>query len=439
MDEAGTRSAGPTTQEAGLRPSTTDPATSHRWRRWIVMLLVGSILGFVYFDGLEQVSYHRDEAARIRSSNVFDALLSGDRTSPVWGDSYYNRTQPQISRYLIGLGRWLGGFEYQDLPTPQEVASSGRHMTTIPGLVWWCRFPNTVLAVLTGCMLTGLLWTAAGGPAAILFATAYAVDGYFLLHLRQALGESALLFFWAAAMTSACMAWNLAANRSGVRRDAQSFGEAFYLLLAASCVALSASAKLNGFAALPALFAVIWLIQRSRRPVIAALRRTIVASLVVGGWSLFVFIAANPHLHSAPWSRISLMWEHRVTEMRLQSAREPESAVQPGERPVALLRAVFERESLPPGTLTLLSGAGLSLAGLLVLAAKAMRRVPSPPGRAAMVILLFGVAAVLPVVFTPLTWPRYFLFPVTLACMASAAALGAALSRAMVQFRSIGK
>ena len=372
------------------------------------------LLGLVFLHHISGVPFHADEGARIRSSNVFEAYFSGDLHSAVWDDGYYNRTQPQLSRYLVGLGRRLGGYGLADLPDRDRAQ---------PDMLWWCRLPMAVLAVLTGLLLFRLLWIAAGAAPAAVFLVFFTLNPFFALHLRRAMGEASLLFFWAAAMVAAEMAWRRSCEHA--QRGASATWQAALLFAASAvCVALSASAKLNGFSVLPALWAVLWLVLGARPA-----WRLLVSWGATGAASLAVFVVLNPYLYPAPVMRLKAMWDHRISEMQVQAERVPRLAIRPGERASVLAAEVFEKQALVRRPIAEMPAATLAVLGLLLLLGQASRDRSSAPARAAAVVLLFGAFAALPTMWTPLDWSRYYLFPVTFTSMLMAVALGRAISR----------
>ena len=78
-------------------------------------VLIFSIIISVYFSGINEVPFHPDESEWIATSFVFEAFLTGDFTSALWDDSHWNLTQPQLPRYFIGFGHWIGGIKSSDL------------------------------------------------------------------------------------------------------------------------------------------------------------------------------------------------------------------------------------------------------------------------------------------------------------------------------------
>ena len=78
--------------------------------------LVILLLTAVFVARIPQVMFHPDESHWIYSSVVFEKLVKMQWSSPVWQESYWTLTQPPLARYVIGLGRRLGGYTVVNNP-----------------------------------------------------------------------------------------------------------------------------------------------------------------------------------------------------------------------------------------------------------------------------------------------------------------------------------
>ena len=81
-------------------------------------LLIGCVLFAIFYPRIQNTPFHGDESWWIASSYHLEAFVGGRIDSPVWNESYHNLTQPQLSRYVIGIGRWVGGYGPSDLIRP---------------------------------------------------------------------------------------------------------------------------------------------------------------------------------------------------------------------------------------------------------------------------------------------------------------------------------
>src|SRR5262245_46055780 len=86
--------------------------------QYIELTLVIGILAFVYLPNLNDVEFHPDESQWIGTSDAFESYLRLEFDSPVWAPSYWTLTQPPVARYMIGIGRYVGGYHRPELNHP---------------------------------------------------------------------------------------------------------------------------------------------------------------------------------------------------------------------------------------------------------------------------------------------------------------------------------
>src|SRR5258706_14414538 len=94
---------------------------SKSWVKYLELILVTGVLAFVYLSNLNKVEFHQDESEWIGTSGVFESYLRRGFKSPVWNVSYATLTQPPITRYVIRLSRYIGGFP---IPYPKPPMGS---------------------------------------------------------------------------------------------------------------------------------------------------------------------------------------------------------------------------------------------------------------------------------------------------------------------------
>src|SRR5258706_16021770 len=93
---------------------------SKSWVKYLELILVTGVLAFVYLSNLNKVEFHQDESEWIGTSGVFESYLRLEFKSPVWNVSYATLTQPPITRYVIGLSRYIGGSPIPHLHRPRD-------------------------------------------------------------------------------------------------------------------------------------------------------------------------------------------------------------------------------------------------------------------------------------------------------------------------------
>ncbi len=141
------------------------------------MLLAVALVCLVtacYIPGLMTVRFHGDEASWIASSPIFEAVLAREFTDPAFTNPSWGLGGSPLARYLIGLGRSVGGYARADIngswnwSVDAEANARAGHLPS-DGLLWWSRLPMALLAVLAvtaGFVLVraaGGSWRAASG------------------------------------------------------------------------------------------------------------------------------------------------------------------------------------------------------------------------------------------------------------------------------------
>ncbi len=409
-----------------------------RGKRGLEALLLAVLLAVVALLDLDDLTFHADESSRIASSKSFEALVGLDFDSPVWEERHLMLTQPPLSRYVIGVGRTLGGYDASALNTSwqwdrSDAANIKAGAMPSPALLWWSRLPMAVLAVGSGLLLF-LLARAIAGPAggyAILLL--YVANDYVLYTIRLALGEGPLLAAALLATVAACQAvrhWPRAADAA--TPSWRAYRPALvWLTVCGVAGGLAGAAKLNGLAAALAgvVMAVVLALAGDRGLSLA--RR---AGLALAGGALValsaaaVFVAVNPFLYSDPVGRSLEMLAFRVDEMEQQYEATPPSRIADlHDRLTIVPQRVFKQHATLDFPLALRLNLALTAAGFAYLLYRSGRWLRGDQAAgAAMVALVFGVTLSAPALLTPLDWPRYFLFPVVFSTLCIAVALGGA-------------
>ena len=427
-----------------------------KWYRLLEVGLVFVVLSGVYFRVLSAVSFLGDESHWIATSCYLEALLTRDFTEPewlrqsgldddfpvpdwlspalssapsaphVWDVHYWTMTQPPVSRYMIALGRLVGGYRVADLNRPwdfsisdAENAMNGARPSR--GLLWASRAMMALLSVISGMILYLLVRHVAGAVGGYVFVVLFVGSEYLLVHLRRAMSEPPLLFFTTLTLLVGVRAIMVGARR-GLSISQRFRASLIWLLLMGVGVGLSGAAKLNGLALIlagAALCCIIaWRGQGTRRLWYAA-----GVFLFVGLVAALVFIAVNPFLYPQPPLRTIALGLFRRWEMTHQARRPEWHIADWGER----LRIVPERVLRDYTVLHsgLLNGA-LLVVGVYCLARSAWLWLTGKGGGspASVTILALAVVTALPSLFTPLDWDRYYMYPVIFTSLCIAVAVG---------------
>lgn len=401
-------------------------------RRGLELLLITLILATSYLPGIGAVEFHGDESMTIFSSESYEPFIHGDIHSHVWEEHFWTLTQPPLSRYVIGVGRTLGGYDATELNTAwnffrDEARNIREGNMPSPGLLWWSRLPMAVLAIVSGIAVFYLVSAVVGPLGGWVAVLLFAVSPYLHTTLRQALTESPLLACTLLALLSTLAAVPRWSVWVAERRGTWPWGIA-WLGLAGALAGLAAAAKLNGLALIGAMMILVAVAVVTEPGTVAYTRRWAGAALgagVMGAAGIGAFVGLNPFLYVDTLGRVQRMFDHRLTQMADQFESTQYRIPDMTARLNILPGRIFDKN----GSLSFygsgwVSGA-LTVVGVIVLVTLAWRwlcgrRAPV----AAASLLALGGAMALPALSTILDWDRYYLFPVVFSLVCIGIAVG---------------
>jgi hypothetical protein len=382
---------------------------SVRWRQTVSTLLVFLLAVVVLGRESTTAPFEADEADYVATSRYFKYLfLQWDVSRPEWESNHWTRTQPPLTRYIIGVWLHAHGYDFDSLNQPYVSTASSFEVNVLKGRVpsddvlATARQPMVIFGA-GAVALVYLLGLVLGGTAAGLVAVALALTSSLLRYtLVHAWAEAPLAFFL---LLSALLA------AVGAREIVRGGRWLAWSVLLGLALGLASTTKLTGLVSAPILLAVAGILatrgagtgQRVGR-VLA--KWSIVAVMVM----LAVTIAANPFLWRGPMTGFAGMIEQRRDEMAFQQKQWPEYAVlNPGERP--WLTAVGStRVGLWGDSEIVATSVGLSLAALGVFRCSrncAKRRSDTPSLVVALAWLAGHALAI--IAGLGLSYARYFL------------------------------
>ena len=379
--------------------------------------------------------FHPDEANGIYPSYLWEHFIRADFDPVVWGDNFWTMTQPPIMRYLIGIGRNLGGYGPDALTNSWDYGTSCEVNVArgaMPGndLLWWSRLPMAVLAAISFFILFAIVRAGFGRPAAYVTLALTVSNPYIQDSVCRAMTEAPLVFSLMVAMAAtlrALAAWERGAARSSLG----------WVAVAAATIGWGAAAKLNAIVGVAAVAGLCGLAVLRRGPAAWGERvKYIVAAGAISGFlALAVFIGVNPYLYRDTAGRIARTLQNRVVEMSYQMKVMPDHAISGARQRVSVLKdRIFESFSPFRFRGAAWINIPLTLAGLVYLAVCAWRwlagrETRAGPGEASAVLLAFAVVVAGPTLLTPIDWDRYFLLPVIFCTVATAVALSLLVPR----------
>lgn len=361
--------------------------------------------------------FEADEADYVATSRYFGYLfLQGDVTRDEWGSNHWTRTQPPLTRYVVGAWLTAHGYDLETMNQPYVSTASSYEVNVRKG-----RVPtDDVLAaarqpmVLFGAgavVLLYLLGSLAAGPLAGLAAVALALSSSFLRYtLVHAWAEAILAFFLLLGAYLAVV---------GVRRTVEGGRWLAWGVGLGVALGLASSTKLTGLVGAPILLGVAGLLavvgSRGGRALGPAERGRLLgwAASAVATMALLI-VMLNPYLWRGPVSGLVGMLEQRREEMAFQQKQWPEYAVLDlRDRP--WLTAVGSTRVGPWGDLPLAAvpiGLGLAALGIAAALRSLVQQVRAgqgvDPGPPMLLAWLAGYTLAI-VAGLGLSYPRYFL------------------------------
>ena len=394
--------------------------------RRVEAIVVVAVIAGAFYTGLGRVPFHVDESHWIGLSAPFEAFVSGRFSDPIWQDRQHKLVYAPVTFYVIGAARRIGGFPPERLNRPwrwfaSEEANLAEGRIPEPRLLWWGRAGVTTAAIVALFVFFRLLSRAAGRPAAYAWIALALVNPYLRETLRRAMNEGALLCFLALVIwaTSRALPYlDRSPDAPGARLRA-----AAWLFAAAVAAGLAAQTKLNGALAVPGI-ALVVILASLRTPARSSqrLRQVALASALVAGVSWGTFIGANPTLWPEPARNTVRTVRARAEVMKDQLLRERgPGQLGTADRAGLVVTRVFSDYAVVPlkvaGPILFMTGITAAVAGLIGW----MRR--TNQNHALVSLVVVGAAVSVPLLTTPLDWPRYYLLPVFFFGLATAAGL----------------
>ncbi|MFN8636795.1 MAG: hypothetical protein U0893_23350 [Chloroflexota bacterium] len=381
--------------------------------------------------------FEADEADYVATSRYFGYLfLQHDVRREEWGSNHWTRTQPPLTRYIVGVWLTARGYDLEKLNQPYVSTASSFEVNRQKGRVPTddvlaaARQPMVLLGAAAiallyplGVLLAGSTAGPLGASAPGLLAVALALTSSFLRYtLVHAWAEAPIACFL---LLSACLA-AYGARHLATGGSIARWGGGLGLALG-----LASATKLTGLVGLPivALAAVFALVMRPGHRSPPPLPRTgegvggrgpgqdllgargvVAGSAVAVVVALAVFVGLNPYLWRGPVSGMAGMLDERQREMTEQQEQWPEFAVYgAGDR---LWQTAVGSTRVGPWGEQPLAASVVGLAfGALGLAAAVRRAWPDPLDRLAVLTLVAWLAVYTVAILAglKLSYPRYFL------------------------------
>jgi 4-amino-4-deoxy-L-arabinose transferase-like glycosyltransferase len=394
--------------------------------RLVEAVLVLCFLGAFFVKSIDDVDFHGDESHWISSSYYFEEFVNWNIHSQVWNESFWTLTQPPLTRYIIGIGRSIGGYGVSSLNKPWNFgvdADTNTRQGAKPdtGLLWWSRFPMALLSTIGIFILFTLIIDYKGRIAAYTLISLVVLNPSLVMHLTRAMSEGPLLFAVTIVMLAGVQAirnWQRAASNKYNSFKSLARSLLWFLLLGLSC-GIAGTIKLSG---LVLTFAGLSLLILAALTHNSAISKTTLFAFItielifVPTVSVLTFIALNPYLYSSPMGKTIRMIHQRREEMRLQQLYSPKQnlALEKVPNRIKIIsQRIFEDYAGMHFSAAYYINLSLFFFGLFLLIRDTglwLRKSIDPC--ISTVIFMVSITMAIPALFTPLDWDRYYLFPI---------------------------
>lgn len=294
-----------------------------------------------------------------------------------------------------------------------------------------------ILAAISGMLFFLLVRSCAGRISGYTFVALFANMPYCLTLLRRAMGESPLLFFTGLAIAAGVVAlvkWGRIKQMGQTDASTNSLLSPFlWLILMGIATGLAGATKLNGLALFLAGALICYLIFRGSKGIVSQAARerfairTLVLSMLVAG---IVFVIVNPYLYSDPLGRAVRMFEFRGREISTQLFLYPQYGIPDmGARLRIVPQRIFQDYMALNFEGAWIINVLLFGLGTFYLARAGWQWLVNKGGNPASIAMMAAASVtVLPALFTPLDWDRYYLFPVIFVSCSIAIGIGMSLT-----------
>lgn len=379
-------------------------------------ILVFGFLIAVYGQGISSLPIHRDEKEWIAASGFFEAITHLQFQDKIWIEHHWTLEEPPVARYIIGIGRSLGGFPISSLSIPADYHQPGAAVFPSPDIdaqvLWWSRLPMAFLAASSGLMMFWLLSLEWGRLAGWSFALIFGFNSYFVQQLGRAMSEAPLLFLTCLSMLASYAL--LRKFLADLRGDRGTWGWIVIGFLAG----LAGSSKLNGiFTALTSFPFLAFSFIRNRglipwkSGVRAAIRGTTIPILMAG----VVFVLVNPYLYPDPIYRSVKLFKYRAAEIAWQQTVFAESSMPAAlDQHIAIvIQRIFKNYAVFHNPTWEAINILFCLTGFWLVIRSVRSWISGKSEQfSGLIVLIFGGVMAAPLLLTPLDWDRYFLLPI---------------------------
>jgi hypothetical protein len=273
------------------------------------------------------------------------------------------------------------------------------------------------MVVISIFSMVGIILLLAGAhsrAAAYAFALV-SFNEYFLTQLRRTLSEPPQIFFTVLALYASYKLLSAVQGESTKRI-------VLWSVVAGIFSGLAGQSKLTGLVctAIPILGLMILIADPSKSAELTKRRIPLIVTLVVMASTFLAFVASYPLFYANTFDGIMLTLATRSQIFRYQVVQYAYQAIQPGERLSTLFERIFKYPmdfQLNPITVALFHWASFILTVWGIVYSVKQVWMKNKGWEYFVVILLGAFVCAAPMLFTPLDWERYYLYPIFFSCI----------------------
>lgn len=389
----------------------------------IELIIVLIILNLSFLPKMITNPINTDESYWISTSSYFEDWISFDTKAESWQLNFMTLSGPNLPKYLIAIGRLLGGFGKNDLNKSYNYSNDYK-TNEIEGrlpslkLLIVSRVPMVTLSILLGLLMYIFLHHEINRFFAIVWLIFFVQNNALTQILLLAMSEAPLIFFSITALLFTFIGqkyWIAFLKNEKTKK----FQRRVYLFfgLAGFSIGLAASSKIHAFLLLIPygllLFYLIFvpLSSLSKKEKYTHFIRIVFLS---GFLAFLVFIFINPFLYENPITNIIWFFKYRINEMGIQAHQYTQLSSLPFlQRIYVILSKHLSEFASIRGKIGIYINAFLLVFGGILIFRDIVNTIKNRLYfNPISFIFLFFSLLVLSAFLSPLLWLRYFLFPI---------------------------
>lgn len=387
------------------------------------IMIVISVLMLFIFGRMTTNPIESDEFYWISSSAYFEDWITFDTTAESWQVNHMTLSGPALPKYLIAIGRLLGGFQPDNLNKPYNYSISydaniaeGR----VPSdkLLFSSRTPMGILSVLLGGLFYAFMLHGINRFTAIFWLILFISNDALNRILPLAMSEAPLIFFSFLSVIFVLRGQNhlITTLESTLKPQGQNSFYKFYIL-AGVCVGLAAASKIHGFFLLITFgILLLYILFIPKYSITNKIKITYLIRIfsVFSLSALFVFILLNPFIYTNPVTGVGWMFQYRLMDMSGQSQQDIRLTTLPLiQRWGTILYNLMTSNASIRGNFGLYINTILALLGSILIVRAIVNAISKRmPFDLICTTLLYFSIMVISAFMSPLDWLRYFLYPI---------------------------